>query len=87
MFHIPPEWGDFDFADQNEQVRACEMVMAETGAMWIPIAYATANSQDQIEEFREAIAKKCSFPPCNVNKDQEMEWLSTPKPFIFWIFL
>jgi len=66
MFEFPTAWGDFDFDDVNEQVRACEMIMAETGAMWIPVAYARTHSQEQIEEFREKVLEKMNLPACDL---------------------
>lgn len=71
MFTFPESWGSFDFENQQEQIRACDLIMAETGAMWMPVAYAQAHSQDQIEEFREKITEKMNFPSCDVKNPWE----------------
>jgi hypothetical protein len=72
MFEFPAEWGEFDFTDTNEQIRACELIMSETGAMWIPVAYAEAHNETQIEQFRDSVLKQMGdIPACDVEQKWE----------------
>jgi hypothetical protein len=72
MFRFPKEWGEFVLADSNDQVRACELIMNETGGTWVPVAYGEAYCEAQLEQFRDSVLEKMGdIPACDVEQKWE----------------